>query len=516
MTKVDKFAKFADTSAVRLNLKRKSVRGVFFMVGGGGTDLVVRLISTFLLARLLSPTDFGLVAMVVSVTAIAEQFAELGLSTATVQCRELSHQQVTNLFWINVGAGCLFSVAICGLAPVIAGFYATPELVTMTLVISTTFIWGGLTVQHQALLSRQLKQSHMAFVRVTASFLSLALTVLLAAYHFGVWALAWREVSRAFFVAAGMWLFCPWLPGWPRSGVGTRSLLRYGSHLTLGQLVTACVGQLDRLIIGRFFGAGPLGLYRQAQQLILAPIEQIRLPLISVASPSLSILQADAGRYRRYYQRIVLVIGLVTMPTGIFIAIYAHEITHVLLGQKWIAATLFLRIFGLITAVKPCLDTTALVMLTTGLSKRLLKLSVVYNALLAACMLAGAYWGVNGVALSNFIAVALMAVPMLYLSLRETPVSVTAFFGAVSTPAVGSGLMAIVVLTMRGFIFHYGMVVSLFGGLSVAIAVFVAVVFMLPIGRREIVGLISAVFGSFIHRETTAVSVNEAEEVEVG
>jgi O-antigen/teichoic acid export membrane protein len=515
MTKVDKFAKFADTSAVRLNLKRKSVRGVFFMVGGGGTDLVVRLISTFLLARLLSPTDFGLVAMVVSLTAIAEQFSELGLSTATVQCRELSHQQVTNLFWINVGAGCLFSLAISGLAPAVASFYAAPELIAMTLLISTTFIWSGLTVQHQALLSRQLKQSHMAFVRVTASFLSLVLAVLLAAYHFGVWALAWREVSRAFFVAAGMWLCCPWLPGWPRSGVGTRSLLRYGSHLTLGQLVTACVGQLDRLIIGRFFGAGPLGLYRQAQQLILAPIEQIRMPLISVASPSLSILQTDAERYCRYYQRIVLVIGLVTMPTGVFIAIYAHEITHVLLGQKWIAATVFLRIFGLITAVKPCLDTTALVMVTTGLSKRLLKLSVAYNALLAACMLAGTYWGVNGVALSNLTAIALMAVPMLYFSLHETPVSIGAFLSAISTPAIGSGVMAAVLLAIRGFISPYGMAASLFWGLSAAAAVFLAVVFLLPIGRREIVTLISAVFGSFRHRDTTAVPVNETEELGV-
>jgi len=515
MIKVDKFAKFADTSSVRENLKRKSVRGVFFMVGGGGTDLVVRLISTFLLARLLSPTDFGLVAMVLSVTAIAEQFSELGLSTATIQCRELSHQQVTNLFWINVGAGCLFGLAISGLAPAIASFYGTPELVAMTLLISTTFIWGGLTVQHQALLSRQLKQSHMAFVRVAASFLSLVLAVVLAAYHFGVWALVWREVSRAFFVAAGMWLFCPWLPGWPRGGVGTRSLLRYGSHLTLGQLVTACVAQLDRLIIGRFFGAGPLGLYRQAQQLILAPIDQIRMPLISVASPSLSILQTDVERYCRYYQRILLVMGLVTMPIGILIAIYAHEITHVLLGPKWIAATVFLRIFGLITAMKPCLDTTALVMLTTGRSKRLLKLSVLYNAFLAACMVVGTYWGVNGVALSNVVAIAVMTVPMLYFSLRETPVSLGAFLSAVSTPVIASGAMAVALITIRGFISRYGMVVSLFGGLSVAATVFLAVAFLLPSGRREIVTLISAVFGSFKRRETATAAVSEAEELGV-
>ena len=172
MTKAERFAKFADTGAVRRNLKQKSVRGVLFMVAGGSADIGIRLVSTFLLARLLSPNDFGLVAMVISVTGIAEQFSELGLSTATIQCRELSHHQVTNLFWINVGTGCLFSLAICGLAPGIGNFYGDPSLVPMTLVISTTFVWGGLTVQHQALLSRQMKQAYLVVIRVSASCLS--------------------------------------------------------------------------------------------------------------------------------------------------------------------------------------------------------------------------------------------------------------------------------------------------------------------------------------------------------
>ena len=253
MTRAEKFSKFADTDGVRQNLKRKSVRGVLFMVSAQGIDLVIRLASTFLLARLLSPTEFGLVAMVFSVTAIAEQISEFGLSTATIQCRELSHPQVTNLFWINFGAGCLLSLLICGLAPGIASFYRNPELLPMTLLISTTFIWGGLTVQHQALLSRQMKQAHMGTIRLSASFLSVVVAIILAINHLGVWALAWREVARAFFVALGMWLFCRWIPGWPRRNAAIGELLRYGSHLTLNQLAIACFSQLDRLLMGRSF-----------------------------------------------------------------------------------------------------------------------------------------------------------------------------------------------------------------------------------------------------------------------
>ncbi|MBV8485330.1 MAG: lipopolysaccharide biosynthesis protein [Verrucomicrobia bacterium] len=515
MTKDEKFARFANTDSVRQNLTRKSVRGVFFMVGGGGVDIAVRLVSTFWLARLLSPSDFGLIAMIVSITAIADQFSELGLSTATIQSRELSHQQVTNLFWINVGAGCLFSLAISGLAPVIADFYRTPELVAMTLLISTTFIWGGLTVQHQALLSRQLKQSHLAFIRVAASFLSLVLAILLAAYHFGVWSLVWREVSRALFVAVGMWFFCRWLPGWPRRDGGTKSLLHYGSHLTLSQLVTACVAQLDRLLIGRFFGAGPLGLYRQAQQLILTPIDQLRMPLYSVASPSLSILQSDPYRYRRYYQRIVFVISLATMPAGLFIAIYAREITHVLLGPKWIAATIFLRVFGVVAAAKPSLDTTTVVMLTMGMSKRLLTLSAASNGLLVVFIFVGLYWGAVGVALSNIVSIAVLMFPMLYFSLRGTPVTVSAFLSAISVPVIAASVMAGVLLVIRNFVFQYGMTVSLSIGIVTAAVIYAVMVVSQVRGRSEVGSLFAAVFRSFQRPWPNAVVKPEAENVSV-
>ena len=514
MTEAEKFLKFADTGAVRENLKRKSVRGVLFMVSGGGADFGIRLISTFLLARLLDPVDFGLMAMIMSVTGIAEQFSELGLSTATIQCRELSHRQVSNLFWINVAAGGLFCLAICAMAPGIARFYHTPDLVPMTLAVSTTFIWAGLTVQHQALLSRQLKQGHMAIVRLGASLLSLVVAVVLAMEHFGVWALAWREVTRAFFVVVGMWLACRWVPGPPRRNVKIAGLLHYGSHLTLSQLSIACLSQLDRFLIGRFFGASPLGLYRQAQQLILAPIEQLRVPLYSVASPSLSMLQADPDRYRRYYERIVLVIGLATMPLGLFIAIYAPEITHDVLGPKWIDATVFLQIFGIVAVLKPVLDTSTVVMLTYGLSRRLLALSVVYNLLFAGFIFAGLAWGPVGVALSNVVAIAVLMLPMLHFSLRRTPISVGAFFGAVSTPAIASTVMAALLLGLHGFtsqfeMTKFGMTISLFSGLAVAAVAYPAMVFSLPRGRKEVLPLISAVLGSFARRKQTVAAIGE-------
>jgi len=221
------------------------------------------------------------------------------------------------------------------------------------------------------------------------------------------------------------------------------------------------------------------------------------------------MLQADSERYRRYYQRIVLVIGLATMPLGLFITIYAPEITHVILSAKWVDATVYLQIFGIVAFLKPVLDTSTVVMLTYGLSRRLLVLSVVYNLLLAGFTFAGLAWGPVGVALANVVAIAGLMLPMLYYSLRRTPIGGVTFFGAVSTPAIASTAMAAVLLSVHGFTSQFGMTISLFSGLAVAATIYPALVLSLPLGRKEVLPLIGAVRGAFELRRQPVIAVEE-------
>jgi PST family polysaccharide transporter len=204
------------------------------------------------------------------------------------------------------------------------------------------------------------------------------------------------------------------------------------------------------------------------------------------------------------------------MPVGLFVAIYAKEITHVLLGPKWIAATVFLRIFGIATFLEPALETSWGVMLTYGLSRRLLVLSLAYNALFVALMLAGIPWGAEGVALANVAIIVLTMFPVLYFALRQTPVTVTAFFRAITTPAIASASMVGVLLGFRDLISRQGMTVSLFSGLGVGAATYAAVVFLLPHGRRQVMGLISAVLGSFHRHRPAGVTPEESEKLDLG
>src|SRR5688572_31918193 len=213
MSPADRFRALTCTANLRANLATRSVRATFFTAASGFADFAVRLGSTAILARLITPDHFGLVMMASAVIAVADQLRELGLSSATVQQPNLTHEQVSNLFWINLGVGAVLALTLCAASPAIAAYYHDPRLIPIACLLASTLLAGGLTVQHQALLTRQLKLGHTAAVRLASSVLSTVLCVALAYWDFGYWSLLWREVARAAFLAAGMWLCFPWIPG---------------------------------------------------------------------------------------------------------------------------------------------------------------------------------------------------------------------------------------------------------------------------------------------------------------
>ena len=201
-------------------------------------------------------------------------------------------------------------------------------------------------VQHQALLARVLKLGHSATVRVLASVISTVVAVLLAWKGFGYWALVWREVVRSVLLAAGMWLCFPWIPGLPCRKTDVRGLLGFGVHLSAANILGSISGGADRFLLGRFWGAGPVAMYRQAYQLLVVPMEQLLGPVYQVTQPGLSMLQAEALRYRRFYKKVLTVVCVATMPLSLFVAVNAAEITRIVLGRKWLAAAPLLMILS--------------------------------------------------------------------------------------------------------------------------------------------------------------------------
>ena len=502
MNNAERFRQLTCTQRLKGDLKRSSVRAAAFTWLAGAADFVLRIGSTAILARLVLPEYFGLVMMVTAVTAIADQFRDLGLSSATVQRKDITCEEVNSLFWINASAGLLLALVVCAASPLISAYYKEPRLTAITCILATNFIWGGLLVQHQALLARQLRLGHSASVRVLAGVLSTFLAIALAWFGFGYWALVWREVARNVLLTVGVWICFPWVPGLPSRKTDIRALLGFGTHMAGANIAASITGAMDRILLGRFRGPEPVAMYRQAYQLLVMPMEQLVSPVYQVTQPGLSMIQTDAPRFRRFYQKVLTLVGLATMPLSVFVAIYSTEITSMLLGRRWFDAGPILTILSFGTFVKQPVSSAAFVLVTRGLSKTYFALSLVQNTVFVSLVIVGVHWGARGVAAADVATTYLLIGPYLYFCLKGSPVSVGAFVSAIARPAVASLAMAVALLLLRIAQPNLPLAGSLVLGCCLAIVIFPAAWMLMPGGKDDLKALINDLRTAFQQKAT--------------
>jgi O-antigen/teichoic acid export membrane protein len=507
MNPSEKFRRLVCTDAIRRDLRSKSVRAAGFTWVAGIADFVLRIGSTAVLARLILPQQFGLVMMVTAVTAVADQFRDLGLSTATVQRKEITHQQVTNLFWINVLAGIAIASMIAAVSPLVSAYYKEPRLTLITCILATNFVWGGLVVQHEALLARTLKLGHIATVRVLSSIISTVVAVVLAWKGFGYWALVWKEVVRWALLTAGMWICLPWLPGLPYRNAKVTDLIHFGAHLSAANILVSITAGADRFLLGKFWGAGAVALYRQAYQLLVVPMDQLLGPVFQVTQPGLSLLQTEDAKYRHFYQKVLTLVCIATMPVSLFVAVTAADITSVLLGPKWLECTDVLVILSLATFIKEPVAWSAHILITRGHSRRYLQLTVLQNVALIVFMLIGIRWGIRGVAAANLMATYLLAVPTTYLSLQGSPVTLRIFSATIARPAAASMIMALLVVLLHHSLPSIGAPAFLLLATVIAGGSFVSTWILLPGGKAELTGLVADVREAVQRKAAIAKSV---------
>lgn len=490
---LQRFERFAGTSDARSNLKRNAVRAFTFVLSSSAAELFFRIASTAVLARLISPEHFGLFMMVTAVTALADQFRDLGLSTATIQRAHITHREVSNLFWINAGAGVAMALVVYAAAPLVAHYFREPRLIGMTMVLATNLSLSGLTVQHEALLARQLKHGQKSLVRLLAFILSSLLAIGLAVAGFGYWALVWRELARSMLIVIGVAWACPWVPGLPDRNTDVRGLVSFGRDLTLTYFLTVVASSVDRFLIGRAFGAGPVALYRQPYQLVVTPMNQLMSPLYQVTLPGLSMLQHEPERYRRFYRHALALVAMVSMPLNVFLAVYSREFTLLVLGPDWEQASIFVRIFALGGILRSVMSTAGFVLVSRGDSKTLLRMGVLNTVVMTILMTVGVTRGAVGVALGEVCSVVLMAAPWLYVAFRGSPVSAGLFLSTLALPAASSVAIGIVLSLFRALLPIEAVPLRVATGAVLATVVMGLTWITIPRGRDEIRGLVSLV-----------------------
>lgn len=449
--------RYFGTEHLEANLKGRSVRGVAATFVGHGVQFFLQLGSTMILARLLTPKDFGLIAMVTAVTAFIMIFKSLGLSQATVQRAEINHSQVSTLFWINVAVGTALMLITLALAPALAWFYNDPRLVAVTAVISTAFLFSGLTVQHEALLRRQMRLTTVAVRDVAAMAAGIVTGILCAWAGLGYWSLIWMQVARAVTNAAGVWLASGWIPGRPVRRSGVRSMLKFGGWLTGFGLVNYFSRNFDKLLLGRFWGALTLGLYSRAYFLLLFPIAQITSPLTSAAVPGLSRLQNQPDRYRSYYMKAIMVIAYLSMPIAVVTAVLSGEIIYLALGRNWMEASPLFKILAIAAIWQPTVSTVGWILISRGQTGRLFVWSAITAPLRVVSYIVALPWGATGVAVAYTAGTIILVLPTLMFCYGRSPIKVSQVLLTISRPLSLSLIMGLVMSVTHARTFEFGM-----------------------------------------------------------
>jgi O-antigen/teichoic acid export membrane protein len=402
------------TAHLAKDLKGRTVSSGVVTTASQTVRFALTLGSTMVLARLLRPQDFGLVAMAITVLGFLRIFKDAGLSTATVQREGITNAQVSNLFWINVALSGGISLLVACAAPAIAWFYHEPRLVSITLALAIGFVLEGSTVQHMALLNRQMRFKTIAYIQVGAMLASVIVGIVMAFLKCGYWSLVGSQLTTSLVLCALTWSVSRWRPQGFVARSGTRPLLHFGANLTASSLVWSFARGSDSLLIGRFYGADAIGLYTRAAALLSRPMDQFLGPINDVFVPVLSRLQAEPERYRRTFLQVYEGMALIIfLSTGLVFAL-SRPLTLVVLGPKWEGAAVIFAGFTIGVLFAPFSSMSTWLFTSQGRGRDFLRSTVITSIIAVCSFVAGLPWGAPGVAIAYSCAGVLILLPIMF------------------------------------------------------------------------------------------------------
>ena len=444
---------FDNTDATK-NLKERTIKGGILTLSSQAIKFILQLGSTVFLARLLTPEDYGIVGMVTVVLGFLTLFKDVGLSQATVQSSEINQAQVSNLFWVNVSISFIISFLIFILAPRIVSFYQEPRLLLITRVLAVSFFISGLSLQHLALLRRQMLFEKIVFVEMGSQFVGLTVGIISAVNGLGYWSLVLMQVIPQFVILGGVLFNCRWIPSLPSRNSGVREMLNYGWNLTGFTVLNFFSRNLDNVLIGRYWGSEALGLYSKAYQLLLLPLSQINAPIANVALPALSKLQYEPERYERFYNKILLLISTLGMPVVSFFFIDADKLILLLLGKDWLEIVPIFKALVPASFVGTLNISVGLVFKSLGKARQLLVVAIVSSFLDVTVFIITVQYGVMVLAIWFSIFSVIKLIPTYWYCYQGTSLTVKKTLKVLIYPLTAS-LIPIYLLTFRKYLGFY-------------------------------------------------------------
>lgn len=317
------------------DLKKKAVRGAGVNVIAHSISFVLHAVGVIVLARLLMPRDFGLVAMVTAFSMWVMNFGINGFTEYIIQKKDITAEEVNSIFWTHLSIATTLALAFVLFGFVLVDFYKEPALFWIATAMASSFILYALYTSHFALLQREMKFSFLAVIEVIAVVLSTGLSIGAAIGGMGYWAIVTRQLILPIVAVIAAWCISPWRPQRPKILANTFPVLKYALKIYCNFSLNYFTRNIDKILLGRVHGSVVLGIYDRAYYLSQMPAEQILRPLNSVALATLSRIREDKKRFITYYIKALSTASFLGTMATVVLFLTAQDLVLLLLGPKW-------------------------------------------------------------------------------------------------------------------------------------------------------------------------------------
>lgn len=430
-------------------LTQRASRGAAWAITGSGLRQVVGVVLSLVLMRLLSPDSYGLIGMVMAIVYIVNDVRDLRFADALIQRKQLSDGQRSSVFWLHVGVGSVLTAALVAGAPALAWFYGKPQLAPLAMALGLKPFLESLSDVSRILLTRRMAFKRIALAALASLVVSGAAATALAAAGYGAWALVCLNLLGSIVNSALLIVWAGWLPSLRLRWDRLRELRRFSLFLYGARVAGQFGRNVDKILVGRYLGAGALGLYGVGFRLMMKPLEQVAWQVNRVMFAALSEIQEDHERFRQAYLRGARMLAAVTFPLSIGLCVTAAEFIAAVGRQKWIGAVTATRILCATGCLESVLATAGWIFFAQSRTRREFRLTIASLIVTAGCIVAGLPYGIEGVAVAYMVRTVILTGPVMVLALRLIRLPFATVLRALAGPACAVAVMAGAVLGVR-------------------------------------------------------------------
>jgi len=426
------------------NIARKTKAAVIWRLAGRGAGVTIELGTNIVLARLLMPEDFGIVALALIIIGFARNLSEFGLGAAIVQRQQVEQRHLTAAFWGSAAVGVFMAGALWLVADPAASFFREADVKPVMQLLSITMIVASLTAVPGALLRRALDFRKLFWTDLAGRLAYGAIGIPMAIMGFHFWSLAWASLGGEAFGLIVLVVATRYLPSLRFRLSGLSDLVHFGGGITAVAILNYMAGNVDYFVIGRWLNPAALGLYKKAFNMTMYLTANVSAPLYLVLFPAFSRLQSDPSRVKYAFARALTGITAVTFPLITGIAITAPGVIPAVLGAQWEEAVLPAQILCAAAMFGPLRITAGALVEGMGYVMAAVWRQLLHLVVIGVGCLVAVPWGINAVAVVPVLGSAVLALTMAQYVYKLTGFGLTDYLRALRVPSLGCAVLAAV------------------------------------------------------------------------